>query len=337
MTYSHTGSAIAACLFILASVFISCSAEKRDDAVDGPVTPLSKINEAIQSDPNNPENYVRRAELHRDSSNYGDAILDMAQAMKLDSVNERYHHLLADIYLRSARSQYAIGTLERAAMLFPDSLNTLLKLAEVYLIVKQYDKASAYMRQALTLDPQNTKALHLLGLMYQEQGNAERAIQTYQTITELNSEDAEAWTVLGNLLDMKGDPAALQCFQNAIDADPNYVQGWHSKAFYLQNHDRLPEAIEIYKHIHEIDPTYSDAWLNKGILYLELDSLSLAAQSFHQMIELDSLSAVAYYYAGITAQRQGDAEAARKYYNKALVLEPSSERIMESLESLKGQ
>jgi hypothetical protein len=52
------------------------------------------------------------------------------------------------------------------------------------------------------------------------------------------------------------------------------------------------------------------------------------------MIELDSVSAVAYYYAGITAQRQGDAEAARKYYNKALVLEPGSERIMESLESL---
>ena len=323
-------------LLIAASLswLICCTSADSDNTAAASGTVLDEINASIRNNPNDPEGYVRRAEFHRDSANYGDAILDMAQAMKLDSVNEHYHHLLAEIYLRSARSQYAIGTLERAAMLFPDSIRTLLKLAEVQLIVKQYDKASSTLRQALTLDPQNTRALHLLGLMYQEQGNAERAIQTYQTITELDSEDAEAWTMLGNLLDMKGDPAALQCFQNAIDADPQYVQGWHSKAFYLQNHDRLTEAIEIYKHIHEIDPSYPDAWLNKGILYLELDSLSSAAQSFNHLIALDSTRAIAHYYAGVTAQRSGDKALARTHFNRALALEPGSTRIQESLESL---
>lgn len=295
---------------------------------------LGEINHAIRTNPGNAENYVRRAEYHRDMANYGDAISDMAFAMGLDSVNEAYHLLLADLYLRSARSQFAIGTLERSAMLFPDSMKTLLKLAEVQLIVRQYDKASGTLRKVLTRDPQNTEALHLLGLMYQEQGNTERALQTYQTITELDSEDAEAWTMLGNLLDMKGDPAALQCFENAIKVDPDYLQGWHSKAFYLQNHDDIPQAISIYKHIHGIDSTYTDAWLNRGILYLEMDSLLSAARCFDQLISLDTTSAPGYYFNGVVAQKSGDRIAARAYFNKALALEPASARIKEAIEGL---
>ena len=325
-------------MFLLLVLMVNCSeqvAESEQTASSS--TFLEEVNTAIRDNPEDPENYARRAEYHRDSANYGDAIIDMAQAMKLDSVNERYHHLLADIYLQSAKSQYAIGTLERAAMLFPDSIRTLLKLAELQLVVKQYDKASASLRKALTLEPQNTRALHLLGVMYQEQGNLTRAIQTYQTIVELDSEDAEAWTMLGNLFDMQNDPAALQCFENAIEIDPQYPQGWHSKAFYLQNHGDIPEAIRIYRHIHEIDSSYTDAWLNQGILYLEMDSLSAASQSFEQMILQDSTSAVGYYYAGITAQRSGDKALARSYFNRALTLEPTSKRIQESLESLREQ
>jgi Tfp pilus assembly protein PilF len=242
--------------------------------------------------------------------------------------------MLADIYMRAAKSQYAIGTMERAAMLFPDSINTYLKLAEYQIVVRQYDRASSSLRRAMTLEPQNLEALHLLGLMYQEQGNPDRAIQTYQTITELNSEDAEAWTQLGNLLDQQNDPRALQCFENAIDADPKYPQGWHSKAFYLQNHGKIPEAIEIYRQIHGIDSTYADAWLNRGILHLELNETSEAQACFDYLIGLDNNSAAAYYYSGIAATKAGNRELARTYLERAKALQPSSERIDQAIREL---
>jgi tetratricopeptide (TPR) repeat protein len=325
------GIAIAVPFMLLFSQCNQPEVQQEEEVTSGA---LAEINSAIRNNPNDPDNYARRAKYHQDNGNYGDAIIDIAQAMKLDSVNLGYHHLLADIYLHSAKSQYAIGTMERAAMLFPDSINTLLKLAELQLIVKQYDRMSSTLRQVLTLQPQNTDALYLLGLMYREQGDLERAIQSFQTIVELDSEDAEAWTMLGNLLDMKGDPAALQCFENAIAINPQYPQGWHSKAFYLQNHDRVPEAIEIYKHIHQIDPAYTDAWLNRGVLYLEMDSLKEASQCFDRMISLDSTSVIGYYYAGIAAQSIGDTTKALAYLNRALALDPSSARIKDALEQL---
>jgi len=313
---------------------LSCGGEK-DHADDvPPESEIQYINQAILNDPANPGNFVRRAELHRRDGNYGDAIVDMAEAMRRDSVNERYHHILADMYMESAKSQFALGTMERAALLFPDSIATWLKMAELNLIVRQYDRASTALQRALTLNPRSTQALHLLGIMYREQDNVERAVQTYQTIVELDSEDAEAWIALGNLLDLKGDPLALQCFENAIAIDAVSPQGLHSKAFYLQNHNRIPEAIGIYKQIHALDSTYLEAWLNRGILYLELDSNRAAMDCFEQFVRLDSLSPLGLYYAGVAAQALGDTSGARQYYDRALVLAPESPRIKQGLESL---
>jgi tetratricopeptide (TPR) repeat protein len=315
-------------------ILYSCDSPQSDRESVEDLTELQRINRAIETDPADAENFVLRAQIHRDSGNYGDAIVDMAEAMRRDSVNEQYHHILADLYMESAKSQYAIGTMERSAMLFPDSIRTWIKMAELNLIVRKYDRAAAALKEAMTLDPQSTDALHLLGIMYREQDNTERAIQTYQTIVELDSEDAEAWIALGNLFDIQGDSRALQCFENAISATPSSAQALHSKAFYLQNHNRIPEAVELYKRIHEVDSTYAEAWLNRGILYIELDSTAAALDCFEQVVRIDSNAALGWYYAGIAAQTLGDTGTARNHYNRALELAPGSPRVVESLESL---
>jgi tetratricopeptide (TPR) repeat protein len=171
--------------------------------------------------------------------------------------------------------------------------------------------------------------------MYREREESDRAIQTYQTIVELDSEDAEAWTALGNLLDARGDPVALRCFDNAIKANPEYVQGWHSKAYYLQNHGQIPAAIAIYRHIHSIDSLYADAWLNRGILYLETDSLAESEDCFRWLMALDTLSPLAFYYAGVVAQQMGKTEVARNHLHKALALAPGSPRVQEAIDQLR--
>ena len=294
---------------------------------------IDEINAAIAADPGDASNYARRAEYHVSIGNFGDAITDMAEAMRRDSTNEQYHILLTDIYLNAARSQLALGTMERAAILFPDSVRTLNKLAEVNLIVRQYGRASSILQEAMKLDPRNTATLHLVGILYQEEENIERAIQTYQTIVEIDSEDADAWITLGNLLQGKEDPMALRCFENAIRVNPGYPQALHAKAFYLQNHGSIQEAIKIYDQIHGIDPDYTDAWLNQGILFLEVDSLDAALGCFETLVNQDPRSVIGLYYLGLTYQTQGDTVLARQYYSTGLTLAPGSRRLLDAMAS----
>ena len=98
---------------------------------------IVQINARISAEPGNAEALIARANYHYRNQNYTDATFDVAAAMKLDSINEDYHHLLADIYMDSYKSEMALRTLERAVRLFPESVETNLKIAELQIILRQ--------------------------------------------------------------------------------------------------------------------------------------------------------------------------------------------------------
>lgn len=298
---------------------------------------IAAINAAIEEHPDRAAPYVERARYHYDHDNYGDAIQDMASAMHRDSMNEEYHLLLADIYLDASKSRLALRTLERSALLFPQSVDAWMRLAEMQLILKQYDTASASLRKVMELDPNNIDGLYLLGVMYREQGNFEQAIKAFQTVVELDGNNAEAWTILGNLLDVQDDPMALQCFENAIASDSTYPQGWHSKAFYLQNHGQVDAALEIYRKIQGFAPGYTDAYLNAGILYLERGELTAAADEFGSLVRADSTNPFAHFYLGVIDEQNGKTAEAITHYREATDIAPGVPRFAEALARLENK
>lgn len=316
---------------------MSCSDNQgsaNDDQSTGELSELQKLTAEVASSPSNAEALYNRAEYHYNHENYADAVFDLAAAMKLDSINEKYHLLLADAYLGSLKSEYALLTMERAVRLFPESTETLVKAAELQIILRRYEDASRTLAKAIQLDPTNVKVYFLLGVMFQEQGNTERAIQSFQRVVEMDSENKEAWTMLGNLYDIAGNDLAMQCFDNAINIDSSYSPAWHSKAFYLQNHGNIDAAIEIYRRIHKIDPEYGDAYLNAGILLLEKDNLETAEQEFLELRELAPTNALVPFYLGVIYERKLDFQTALGYYNQATALSPRNTRFAEAAERM---
>jgi len=326
-------------LFSLVTVY-SCtdstseeSATQTTDTVT--VTDIAVLTSTIEKEPNNADAYYQRAKYHYDHANYADATFDMAAAMKIDSVNEEYHHLLADIYLENYQSEFALTTMNRAISLFPESTETRLKAAEMQIVLKRYNDASISLRRVLEQEPQNIQALQLLGVLFKEQGDIEQAIQSFQTVVELDGDNYEAWTMLGNLLDINGDPMAMQCFDNAISIDSTYAQGWHSKAFYLQNRGQIDEAIDIYKKIHRIDSSYVDAYLNAGILYLEKGNFNAAESEFNAFRAVAPRNPMAPYYLGVLYETRDEPREALGYYNQASALSPRTQRFGEAIERMK--
>lgn len=161
-----------AIFFFLAT--IACKSKSSEVGLTGDAD-IDRLTEAIERAPDDPELYLQRSEIYYEKEAYDQAIQDLAIVLKMDSTNLRAHHLLADVYMDDYQSALALRTLERAALLYPDSINTKLKLSEFQLILKQYDQALATLAKIMEIHPGNPEALFMLGMVYRDQGKTEQA------------------------------------------------------------------------------------------------------------------------------------------------------------------
>lgn len=301
-----------------------------DPAIDG-------LTEAIRTSPNDPDLYLRRSEIFYERQAYDQAVADLVQVMKLDSTNLKAHHLLADVYLDSYQSARALQTMQRAALLYPDSINTKLKLAEFQLILKQYEPALNTVADIMKIHPGDPEGLFMLGMIYRDQGKTDLAIGAFQSAVERNPQMSEAWVILGDLMDRTHNPLAIQYFDNAVRVAPNNVAAWHAKAYYLQNNDKIDEALEIYRHIHSLDAQYPEAYLNASILLMYKDSLDAAMKELDILGKIDPANPATWFYKGKIYHLKGQKDQAKSAYEQALRLDENYEQAKDGLQELEGE
>jgi len=295
---------------------------------------ISKLNESLEQNSADKDNLYKRAKLHFDEKTFDKALTDINAAIQLDSINIKYHHLLADINLNYYRSKEALEALRKMAIFHPEDIPTKLKLIEFLIILKQNEEALAEIDGVIKLDPNNAQAYFLLGLIFRAEGDEERALNSLQRSVELDADLTDGWIILGNIYELKKDPIALQYYSNAVNSDDKNIFALHSKAFYLQNNGEVQKAINLYNQLLDIDPKYQDAHLNKAILHIEQDSVKLAKTEFENFRDLSPENPIPYFYLGVIAEIEKDLPTARALYQKTLEVNPEYLRATQALNRL---
>ena len=334
----HLGGAfkIAFLLFSMGILLTQCKKSPTGDEGMGATgdPTIDALTEAIKATPNDPDLYMQRSQIFYDRQAYDQAIKDLAQVMKLDSMNLKAHHLLADVYMDSYQSALALKTMERAAALYPDSIHTKLKLSEFQLILKQYDAALNTIADIMKISPGDPEGLFMLGMIYKDQGKTDLAIGAFQSAVERNPDMVDAWVILGDLMDRTHNPLAIQYFDNAVRVAPKNVAAWHAKAYYLQNNNKVDEALEIYRHIHSLDAQYPEAYLNASILLMYRDSLDAAMKELDILEKIDPSNAAAWFYKGKIYHLKGMKTEAKAAYEQALRLDENYDQAKDGLQEL---
>jgi tetratricopeptide (TPR) repeat protein len=326
-------------LLCFVALFFCCKKQASSDETMGMTgdAAIDALTQSIQSTPNDPELYLQRSQIFYERQAYDQAIQDLANAMRIDSMNLRAHHLLADVYLDSYQSARALQTMQRAAFLYPDSINTKLKLSEFQLILKQYDGALNTIADIMKIRPGDPEALFMLGMIYKDQGKTELAIGAFQSAVERNPDMSEAWVILGDLMDRTNNPLASQYFDNAVRVDPKNVAAWHAKAYFLQNNDKISEALEIYRHIHTIDSQYPEAYLNAAILLMYQDSLDSAMKELNILGQIDPTNPATWFYKGKIYHLKNQPVEAKAAYEQALRLDADYAQAKDGLLELESE
>ncbi len=327
------------CLICFSALFIACdtdvpSENQEKNAAAGIVPELDQLNVLIVSNPEEFDLRLQRAKLYYQMEQYPQAIGDLELALQLDSTDLQTRHLLADAYLDNYQSRKALGSLEKTVMMYPESIPSLLKLAEFRLILKRHQDAMHTLDIIHNLDHQNADAYFMKGMVLKETGDTTLAIRHFQNATRENPSLIDAWINLGQLHEALNDTEAIRYYDAGLAVSPDNPLLLLTKAQYLAGQDRIEESKSIYHFMMELDPYSFEPYYDLGLLYLDQDSLNQAVNHFDLSIKINPMYARAYFYRGYTKELTGQINAARYDYEQTLRLNPGDSDAKEALDRL---
>lgn len=296
---------------------------------------LKAVNEKLRDDPNNAALFNERAKIYIGLKQWDEGIGDALRAMDLDSTKAEYYITLADVYFASNKSRYAKETLESTVKKFPESTEALLKLAELFYLVKQYENSFTYINKALKIDDHISKAYYLKGTAYKEIGDTAKAISSMQTAVEQDNTYYNAFLDIGILYSARKNPLAFEYFKNALNLKPNSEEVLYAQAKLLQDLQKYSESIALYEKILTINKNQAHVLYNLGAIYFDKkNDVPKAIDYFSKAIAVEPRYTEAYFARGYCFQKLKDLNNAKADYNMCLQITPNYEPAVIELNSL---
>jgi predicted O-linked N-acetylglucosamine transferase (SPINDLY family) len=147
-------------------------------------------------------------------------------------------------------------------------------------------KARWNCRQALTSDPRNAKAWHLLSLISLDEGDVDEAISNLHIALSFEPDSATFYSTLCTLLLKAGRPDdALASGEKALSLAPDLPDAHNNIGNVYINLRRIPEAIDSFETAIVNKPEYAEAHYNLGNALLGSDDSEKALVCFEKALE----------------------------------------------------
>lgn len=331
--------------FLIAALFSivllsSCGGKGIDnkDVSDTLVSTIDRLNKMIEENPDADSLYKQRAEYYLSEGQPEKALTDIRIAIQKNNAKTEYHILMADIYLSMQNIDACRKTLMKAFDMDPRNAEPSLKLAELNLFLKDYDKVYLYCSKAIEIDKYSAKAYFIKGFALLEQQDTTEAIYNLQQATQNDAEYYDAFMLLGHVFDVKNDPIAGNYLKTAVKINPESVEARYHYGLWLQNQGMIDDAMIQYEALLLIDPKNASAWYNSGYIYLVfLENFRVAVEKFSKAIEYSPGFAEAYMNRGLAYEELEMFDKARADYKKALQLKENFDKAIEGLNRIEGK
>jgi len=296
---------------------------------------LAALNAKILNTPSDPNLYNERAKLYLKFKQFDESINDAKRSIRIDSTNAEYYLTEADIFFAANETRNAKDVLELIVKKFPENTTGLLKLAELYYFVKQYDKAFAKINDALKINQYLAKGYYLKGSIYKEIGDTAKAISSLETTVEQDTKNYGAFVALGIIYGARKNPLAFEYYKTAIAIHPTNSEALYAKAKLHQDLNQINDAVIIYKQILKYDSAHIFSLYNLGAIEFGIHKeLQRALDYFTKAIQFNSKYAEAYYARGACYQALKENDKALLDYQTCLEIIPNFEPAVHGINSL---
>lgn len=179
--------------------------------------------------------------------------LDIQPTLKEALVGMNY------LYERTGNLDKAFEQINKATNLFPDDVEILFRYAQLCLETNKSDEAQALLLKIVEIEPMNVKARRLLGNLYIQQGNKEKAWTEYLLVLDemiLNERYDDAIHLLNSFKDVEPIETGkrLVSIYRQLDQQTKVANELVSLGDVFTEQDMKKEALDCYKEAFDITP-----------------------------------------------------------------------------------
>ena len=191
-------------------------------------------------------------------------------------------------------------------------------------------KAVDLIERAISYNPSKqeyygtlVKAYNNLGLFYQEQGDIQKAFDSYHKSLEIDPDFKLALNNVGLIYKDKKDYLnAEKCYRKAIAVDSLFYEACFYLGNVFQDQKLFEEALEYYDKVLKINSSSWQAHNNIGSILKFQGKLDSSKKHFIKAIELNPEYGEAYYNLGCVCYEEGDHDEAIRHYIKCIEINP---------------
>ena len=170
----------------------------------------------------------------------------------------------------------------------PDDVDGNYLLGALYAEQGELERALKYTQRAAQHAPRSPFVQNNLGNIYRLGGELDMARQCYLRAIEFGPATVEPYNNLGIVMKRLGyNSAAIELYQQAIDRSPLFVQAHYNLGKALWDNGQHEDAAVCYQRVLELQPQHAQALEGLGSFHLALEDQDLARLYFEQCAQLD--------------------------------------------------
>jgi protein O-GlcNAc transferase len=187
----------------------------------------------------------------------------------------------------------------------------------------QLREAETIYTQILRISPRHADALHLMGVLANQMGENDTALDLINKAVEIFPRNPIYHNNLGNVYRDLGRYAdALTCYQQAIDLKPDLVEAFVNLGIAHHQHGDYCRAVSAYHEALELNPNFSEACYYMGNTYKAQGRFDEAISCFQQTLSLNSGFVEAYFNMAIILEQQARPDEAIACLKQCLQFSP---------------
>jgi tetratricopeptide (TPR) repeat protein len=187
----------------------------------------------------------------------------------------------------------------------------------------QLDVAEALYRKVLETAPEDPNALHLLGVIAYQRGDANNAIGLIGRALPGLPDVAELHANLGHALDAAGDPtAAAESYRRAIALQPDFPTAYAGLAHALNQLREHAAALSAAECAAALDPQLASPHVQMAVALTALDRLPEAGTAYQKALRIDPDQPAVLARFGLVLSMLDHHDAALICHRRAMSLSP---------------
>ena len=225
---------------------------------------------------------VERGDAYLQKGKYNEAVIEYANAVKIDPRYSEAHYHMAQCFLKLGQFSFAYQELLRTVDIDPGNLRAQIDLGGLLIGAGKYADARDHIQAVLKSDPKNAEAQALLADA-DAPTDLPKAVAEAQQAVAMDASRANSYLNLAMLQERNKDfAAAEQNFRKAISLDPKSTAAMVLLGRFYASQKRIPEAEKQLQDAIAQEPKAAGLRANLASFYLSTGQKDKAEQTVLQ-------------------------------------------------------